>query len=159
MGHERELALLRRQLLRYAMLRLRNRHHAEDAVQDALLAVLEGIGSFSGRSSLRTWVGAILKHKIADCLRASGREEPLDMDIELPGSDPEEGFMRRRFLEALERNLKRLPETAARVFLLREVMGFEPAEVCQRLAISAPNCWVSLHRAKARLRALTPNEI
>ena len=42
---------------------------------------------------------------------------------------------------------------------LREVMGFEPAEVCECLGISAPNCWVSLHRAKARLRTLVPNEV
>lgn len=159
MGHERELALLRRQLLRYAMLRLRNRHHAEDAVQDALLAALEGIGSFSGRSSLRTWIGGILKHKIADRLRAAGREEPITAEPDLPGSDPEEGYARQRFCEAVEAGLARLPGNAASVFMLREVMGLEPAEVSRQLAISLPNCWVTLHRAKARLRVLVPDEI
>lgn len=150
---------MRPHLLRYAMLRLRDRHQAEDAVQDTLLAALEGIGGFSGQSSLRTWAGGILKHKIADRRRASGREEPLEGELELPGSDPEEGFARLRFFDTLEGALKRLPENAARVFMLREVLGFEPAEVCERLAISAPNCWVSLHRAKARLRMLVPNEV
>jgi RNA polymerase sigma-70 factor (ECF subfamily) len=159
MGHERELALLRRQLLRYAMLRLRNRHQAEDVVQDALLAALEGIGSFSGRSSLRTWVGGILKHKIADRLRAPGREEPISIEPDLPGSDPEAGYARQKFVETVEAGLDRLPDRAAHVFVLREVMGLEPAEVSRQLAISLPNCWVTLHRAKARLRELVPDEI
>ncbi len=159
MGHERELALLRRQLLRYALLRLRNRHQAEDAVQDALLAALEGISSFSGRSSLRTWIGGILKHKIADRLRAPVREEPMTMEPDLPGSDPEAGYARQRFFEAVAAGLERLPGNAARVFMLREVMGLEPAEVSRQLAISLPNCSVTLHRAKARLRELVPDEI
>ncbi len=159
MGHEREIALLRRRLLRYAMLRLRNRHQAEDAVQDALLAALEGFDRFSGRSSLRTWVGGILKHKIADRLRASVREEPIAIEPDLPGSDPEDRLARRRFCEAVDAGLGRLPGRAAHVFMLREVMGLEPAEVSRQLAISLPNCWVTLHRAKARLRELVPDEI
>lgn len=136
------------------MLRLRNREQAEDAVQDALLAALEGMARFSGASSLRTWVGSILKHKIVDRMRASGRQEPLDEgDLVLAASDPEEGFVRHRFLETVERSLGRLPANAARVFVLREVMGLDTGEVCEQLAISASNCWVMLHRARRRLQA------
>jgi len=136
------------------MLRLRDREQAEDAVQDALLAALEGMERFSGASSLRTWVGGILKHKIVDRLRASGREQPLDDGgLVLPASDPEEGFARHRFLETVQRSLRRLPANAARVFVLREVLGLDTDEVCEQLAISASNCWVTLHRARRRLQA------
>ena len=160
MSRAQELASLRPGLLRFAMLRLRNREQAEDAVQDTLLAALEGIESFSGSSSLRTWVGGILKHKITDCLRARGREEPMEFDeVVMPESDPEERFFRGRFLEAVQRSLDHLPANAARVFMLREVMGLDPAEVCDSLGMSLSNCWVSLHRAKARLRVLVPNEV
>jgi RNA polymerase sigma-70 factor (TIGR02943 family) len=65
-------------LLRYALLQLRNPAQAEDAVQETLLAALEGRDRFSGRSSLRTWLTGILKHKIIDHLRRSGRERPLN---------------------------------------------------------------------------------
>jgi RNA polymerase sigma-70 factor (ECF subfamily) len=73
-----ELGLLRPQLLRFAMLRLRNAEEAEDVVQETLLAALEGIGRFRGGSSLRTWVTGILQHKIVDRMRAAAREEPLE---------------------------------------------------------------------------------
>src|SRR5258708_30833350 len=50
-------------LLRYAALQLRDRHTAEDVVQETLLAALVGEASFGGRSNLRTWLTGILKHK------------------------------------------------------------------------------------------------
>ncbi len=148
-----ELAELRPRLLKFAQSRLRNIDLAEDAVQETLLAALEGLHRFAGDSSLGTWTGGILKHKIADRMRALGREQLTEMaDAPLPGSDPEESFVRSRFFETLERGLKRLPENTARAFVLREVMGFETGEVCNQLAISAANCWVMMHRARTRLR-------
>lgn len=159
MDQEHALALMRPELLRYAMLRLRNRDQAEDAVQEALLAALQDIGSFSGASSLRTWVGGILKHKIADCLRASSREEQLQVDDrEVPSSDPHERLAGERFVQTVDRSLARLPGLAAKVFVMREVIGMDTAEVCERLSISATNCWVMVHRARLRLRLLVPNE-
>mgnify|MGYP000715180077 CR=1 FL=1 len=59
-------------LLRFASLQLRNPAHAEDVVQETLLAALEGLERFSGRSSLRTWLTGILKHKVIDHLRQAG---------------------------------------------------------------------------------------
>ncbi|MGH8631314.1 MAG: sigma-70 family RNA polymerase sigma factor [Burkholderiales bacterium] len=148
------LARLRPQLLRFAMLRLRNRDQAEDAVQETLLAALEGIGRFGGNSSLGTWLTGILKHKIADAVRASGREEPLEYDeCAMPEHDPAHLLVRSRIFDALENGLKQLPGCAARAFVLREVMGMDTAEVCRELAISSSNCWVMLHRVRARLRA------
>jgi RNA polymerase sigma-70 factor (ECF subfamily) len=149
-----ELGLLRPQLLRFAMLRLRNAEEAEDAVQETLLAALEGIRGFRGGSSLRTWVIGILQHKIVDRMRAAAREEPLEWhETLLSGSDPEHSLVCRRMLNAFERSLRRLPAGAARVFVLREVMGMDTAEVCSALAISASNCWVMHHRVRMRLRA------
>jgi RNA polymerase sigma-70 factor (ECF subfamily) len=148
-----ELARLRPQLLSFAMLRLRNRDLAEDAVQETLLAAIEGIESYAGDSSLATWLYGILRHKIVDGMRARGKEEPyLNGDAPLPESDPEEGFMQRRFFETLERSLTRLPSGAARVFVLRDVLGMDTEEVCRELAISVSNCCVMLHRARIRLR-------
>lgn len=148
-----ELARLRPQLVRFARSRLRDRHQAEDAVQETLLAALEGRGGFAAGSSLRTWVIGILKHKIVDSMRASGREVPLDPENEpVHETGPEDRLARRRLVEALGRGLQRLPANAARAFLLREAIGMDTAEVCKELAISSSNCWVMLHRARKRLR-------
>jgi len=63
---------LRGYLLRVAVLQLRDSDLAEDVVQDTLVAALQGAGGFSGRSSLKTWLTGILKHKIVDARHGSG---------------------------------------------------------------------------------------
>jgi len=154
MSSIQELGRLRPKLLSFAMRRLRNREQAEDAVQETLLAALEGIEGFGGGSSLGTWVTGILKHKIVDAMRASSRDEPLDYDDDLPhDEDPESELARRRVLDAVDARLKQLTSCAARVFVLREVIGMETAEICRELAITSSSCWVMHHRAKKRLRA------
>src|SRR5437773_12284301 len=60
-------------LLRVALLQLRDNELAEDVVQDTLLAALQGAEGFSGRSSLKTWLTGILKHKLVDAIRKRGR--------------------------------------------------------------------------------------
>src|SRR5918911_1327621 len=65
-------------LLRYATLQLRDRHAAEDVVQETLLAALAGEAGFAGRSNLRTWLTGILKHKIVDAIRRLSRETTLE---------------------------------------------------------------------------------
>src|SRR5574337_354688 len=61
-------------LLRVAVLQLRDNDLAEDVVQDTLVAALAGAAGFSGRSSLKTWLTGILKHKIVDAIRRKARE-------------------------------------------------------------------------------------
>ncbi|MGZ8203895.1 MAG: sigma factor, partial [Burkholderiales bacterium] len=51
-------------LVRYALLQLRDASAAEDVVQETLLAALQAAERFGGRSSVRTWLTGILKHKI-----------------------------------------------------------------------------------------------
>ena len=68
-----ELETHRGYLLRVARLQLRDEALAEDVVQETLLAALPGSG-FSGKSSLKTWLTGILKHKIVDAIRRKQRE-------------------------------------------------------------------------------------
>ncbi|HWM41926.1 MAG TPA: sigma-70 family RNA polymerase sigma factor [Burkholderiales bacterium] len=148
------LGSFRPQLLRFAVRRLGNREHAEDAVQETLLAALEGLERFGGDSSLGTWLFAILKHKIVDALRLGSREEPLDGDGDLMhDASPESELARRGVLEAVDAALTRLPARAARVFVLRGVLGMDTDEVCRELSISSANCWVMHHRVRQKLRA------
>src|SRR5262245_42092944 len=69
----REIEIHRGYLLRVAQLQLRARDLAEDVVQDTLVAALGGSG-FAGKSSVKTWLTGILKHKIVDAIRRKQRE-------------------------------------------------------------------------------------
>src|SRR5712691_4852505 len=161
-------------LFKFAMLQLRNQTQAEDAVQETLMAAIHGAKSFAGKSSVRTWLVGILKHKIVDYIRRASREQPLDLpDAEtsledfdvlykedghyasMPAEwgDPEAALSQRKFFETLEHCLEGLPKNTARVFVMREVMGIETPEICKELAITATNCWVLLYRARMSLRA------
>lgn len=156
----RELGSFRPHLLGFAMRRLRDADRAEDAVQDTLLAALEGIERFGGGSSLGTWLVGILKHKIADALRRPQREEALECDeLVSLDHDPVRGLAHMRLLGALDAGLKRLPAGTARVFVMRQVMGMDLAEVCRELAISPANCSVMNHRARVRLRSLAADAL
>lgn len=166
-----ELAKYRARLMKVARTRLFNPVHAEDAVQETLLAAIESLDSYSGGGSLYGWLKGILRHKIVDCVRRSARDQwqemdgdgsPLNMDeIDAPGAAawsgcgpecPVQALTRRRLLEALEDVIRELPERTAQVFMLREWAGFSTAEICSDLAVSETHCSVMVHRARNRIR-------
>jgi len=174
-SHIDELVSLRRDMLKFARLQLRDDASAEDAVQEALAAALSGQKQFNNRAQLKTWVFAILKNKIIDIIRERIRSPGIAVTVEeipedayddlfneggfwqentRPSSwgDPESSFSSQQFWQVFEICLTRLPENTARVFMMREMLGFETEEICKELAISPTNCWVVLHRARMGLR-------
>ena len=165
-------------LLRYATAQLRDGQLAEEAVQEALVAALEGIGGFGGKSSLRTWLTSILRFKVIDLQRravAERNRRPLDEESldesdeswledlfdatghwrEAPQawSNPEAALEQRRFWQVFEACLDRLPPAGQRVFFKREVLGDETDSICKDEGITPSNCWVILHRSRLALRA------
>ncbi|MDQ6976757.1 MAG: sigma-70 family RNA polymerase sigma factor, partial [Ghiorsea sp.] len=61
-------------LYRFAMQRAQNEELAADLVQETLLAAWKSKDSFSGNSTIRTWLIGILKHKWIDYLRKEIRQ-------------------------------------------------------------------------------------
>lgn len=161
-------------LMRYALLQLRDPTAAEDAVQETLLAALQTGTRFAGRSSVKTWLVGILKHKIIDTHRRQAREQPLpgtegdetDPDIAdaafaedghwnaFPSSwgSPERSLESTEFWTIFEMCAQVMPPRNARVFVMREVLELETEEICKELGITATNCWVMLHRARLAMR-------
>jgi len=78
----------------YALLRLRSPDLAADVVQETFLEALRARSSFSGRSSERTWLVGILRHKIVDHLRRV-RGEPATGNGESANGTSESPFDRR----------------------------------------------------------------
>ena len=150
-----ELTRLRPRLVRFAQRRLPSLEQAEDAVQETLVAAIEGSGRYAGASSPSTWLFGILKHKITDCQRGAAREKHLAIDDEQAApaeGGPEETYALRNFMAVVDGSLARLPAKGARAFLLREVWGADTHEVCDEMGITPSNCWVLVHRARERLR-------
>lgn len=82
------LPQLRKELLRFAVLQLRNRDLAEDVVQDALASAFAAQERFEQRASVKTWVFSILKNKIVDLLRDRWNKNRVDLiDADSDDSD------------------------------------------------------------------------
>ncbi len=175
------IAELRKKMLKFAMLQLSDPHLAEDAVQEALIAALKNADSFHRRSALKTWVFAILKNKIADVLRQKTRrsevsqlstnvegDDNLDKLFNARGfwqadekpvtwSEPMESVQNDHFWLVFEACLEHLPESQARLFMMREFIQLDTAEICETLKISTSNLHVMLYRSRLRLRECLEN--
>ena len=161
-------------LFRYALVRVRKREVAEDLVQETLLAAMRGREKFGGRSSERSWLCGILKHKVSDHFRKLGRETSFT-DLESLADEFSEKFVpegywvhvkgpkewkpeadevihRAEFWQTMRDCLDKLPERIANVFMLREMEEVESKQICSMLSISESNLWVMLYRARMALR-------
>jgi RNA polymerase sigma-70 factor (ECF subfamily) len=157
------VAAHREHLLRFARRRLRDPALAEDVVHDVFAAVIAGQARFEQRSSLRTWLVAILKHKIVDAVRKRAGECSLDAltdneaSAPLPAlSDHADPCLVAEHRQALRRTLLRLealPAPLRRVFEMHVVLGHSTSEVCSALDITPGNLWVRVHRARKELLA------
>ncbi len=156
---------------------------AEEIVQDTWAAALTGIDTFEGKSSLKTWLFAIVLNRAKSRRERDQRQVPLSslgpQDDEEGGVDPswftENGHwnhpverwsddtpdrvlndkeLRKRLLTALEQ----LPERLRTVLVMRDIEGLDSAEVCNVLGVSETNQRVLLHRARTRMRALLEEE-
>lgn len=161
-------------LFAFAFSRLHNETIAEDLVQETLLAALQAQQKFSNNSSERTWLTAILKHKIIDHFRKNSRQTLFTSDKEKTNlfddegswqesptdwsSTPESLHQQKEFQAVLQECLADLPKNLLAVFTLREIEGMESKEICEILNLSPNNLWVMLHRARLQLRQSLENK-
>lgn len=162
-------------LLKFARLQLRNEAWAEDAVSETIVAALAKPQAFGNRSQLKTWLVGILKHKVIDVFRLNARTVALDTEPDMAhGNDeldaltfkanghfeqapadwgnPEQDLQSRQFFAVLEVCTEQMPSAMGRVFLMREWLELSSDDICKELGLSATNLYVTLHRARLRLR-------
>jgi RNA polymerase sigma-70 factor, ECF subfamily len=130
-------------LFAYLRYSLPTREDAEDVLSETMVASVEAIKNFDGKSQLSTWLYAIARRKVADYWRKAGRdtEELSDLFQSAPN-----GFSL-EFREALAS----LPENTRQALLLRYREGFSVGEVAQILGRSYKATESLLSRARALL--------
>lgn len=158
-------------LYSYALLSVKDKHVAEDLVQETLLAALTAKDSFAYQSTIRTWLTGILKHKLIDYYRKQGRmvtfddlvdEEDNFLDsffktnsrwIDQPDvfPNPESAFQQKEFWKVFQKCLSGLKPRQAEVFLAKEIHGMSNDEICKCFSLTPTNGWVLLHRARLSL--------
>lgn len=138
--------------LAYVM--LKNRHDAQDAVQETFLAVFEGASKFAGKASVKTWITRILIKRIARVRRHRQwgrlifmtRDESLDMAPK--NTQPEHADIQIDTLQAIAE----LKEEFRSVVMLRELQGFSYAQIAEILDLPVGTVESRLHRGRTQLK-------
>jgi RNA polymerase sigma-70 factor (ECF subfamily) len=167
-------------MLRVARGYVPNHEIAEEVVQETWIALLKGIDNFEARSSLRTWLFAVMiniakkrgmrERRDADAAMAAftgGTVDPARFrtdDDPYPGhwkqgqgpcpfpETPEGSVLGNELVDVARGELDKLPERQRMVVTLRDMLGFDSSEVCELLDISIANQRVLLHRGRAAVR-------
>jgi len=159
-------------LYRFARARVRDSFAAEDLVQETLLAAYRSREGFSRKSTVKTWLTGIMKHKIMDYYRKLKPEQSIenidDFSYNLNnlfaehekwkikpgewGGDPQNVFEGKEFMAAIQTCLADMPERMSLAFTLREKEGATTSEISELLQTGKENCWVILYRARMLLR-------
>lgn len=159
-------------LYRYAFFRTSNQQVAEDLLQDTLLAAFESKDRFAYKSSEKTWLTGILKHKILDYFRAYYKKINIELNDTLANeleqlyfddkeswqyfpdgwSTQEESLSNQDFQKVLNDCLEALPPHMLQLFLLRDE-GLSSKQLCNIFNLKTTNnVWVTLSRTRMRLR-------
>ena len=174
-------ALIRRfhtSLVNVATALIGSRAQAEEVVQDAWLAVHAGIDRFEGRSSLTTWIFAIVLNRARTRAARESRTValPAILDglstpdpvmpatafkadghwVETPALwddlSPERVVAGQQLWRHVTAVIDSLPAGQKAVITLRDLEGQDAETVCELLGISPENQRVLLHRARGRVR-------
>ena len=174
-------------MLRVARGYVPSREIAEEVVQETWIALLKGIDSFEGRSSVRTWLFTVLINiakrrgmrerrdadvavmaftgATVDPARFRGSDDPypghwLPNEVPSPFPDtPEGSVLGDELITLARRELDKLPERQRVVVTMRDMLGLGSAEVCELLDISFANQRVLLHRGRAAVRQVLESSL
>ncbi len=139
---------------------------AEDVLQNTFLKAFQHLKDFEGRSSLSTWLYRIASNEALMLIRKQRPE--VSLSDAAPEDDdhrdyfperftdwcclPEEEFLSSESTAALDRAVRRLPETLRIVFILRDIEGLSIQETSETLDLSESAVKTRLLRARLRLR-------
>jgi RNA polymerase sigma-70 factor (ECF subfamily) len=167
-------------MLRVARGYVRTHASAEEVVQEAWIALLKGIAKFEGRSSVRTWLFSILINIAKARALRERRDTEVEVmaftggtvdpgrfrgaDDEWPGhwredavpapfpETPEGAVLGGELIAVARNQLEKLPERQRVVVMMRDMLGFDSADVRELLDISVANQRVLLHRGRSAVR-------
>lgn len=146
------------QLYRYCREALRDEALADDVHQRVFIEAHRDLPAFAGRSSLRTWLFAIARHRILDATKSRRRAQAhLDddetADIVDPRPTPDQRIDDARLREALAHCLDQLGEHVRSAVLLRYQQGFSFEEMAGICDDKAGTLQARVTRALPKLRS------
>ena len=137
-----------------------NSEDAEEAAQDAFLALWRGIDRFRQESSLSTWIYRLATNACIDTLRRRKKQsgsvslddEELFVDAVDTSPQPQETVEHREAQKLLQEGLSALPEEYRKVLILREIEGLSYTEIAESASIELGTVKSRISRGRSLLR-------
>ncbi len=137
-------------LLQTCYLILRDRHEAEDVVQDTFIRVFRSINNFKGESSLYTWIYSIAVNNARDRLRS--RKEFVELSRELSDDgDLESEYVEEIDKESLRRAVHEMSTIYREVLVLYYFRSFSIPEISKMTGESQGTIKSRLSRGRKQL--------
>ena len=139
---------------------LHNDHDAEDAVQQAIFAILKNFDKISEIKcpQTRSFVVTVIERKAIDLYRAKKRNTVISFDeeyINVPAPAEGESVAART---DLARALAMLPTRYRELLLLKYDSGYSEQEIAVMCSMTPANVKKTIHRAKKKLELLLEKE-
>ncbi len=139
---------------------LRNPEDADEATQEAMLRVYQGLSRFNGRYALQPWVARIATNISLDVTRARARrprtgDQPvtdLHDDLHDRSADPQEVVEQALDREQINRVLEEIPDHHREALVLREFEGRSHKEIGEAMGVTPSQAKALIHRAKGSFR-------
>ncbi|MGI5868088.1 MAG: RNA polymerase sigma factor [Kiritimatiellia bacterium] len=147
------------------LVRLTGEDAAEDVFMTATLNAWKAIGSFSGKSSYRTWLFSIARYAALDHLRKIKSRKEVSADDDESAANiasirddaaqhPAQQLQDEERARIIEASLQKLPEHHRTPLVLFYYQDFQYSEIAETLGISIGTVMSRLHHAKAKLSKL-----
>jgi len=138
----------------YIRARVDNISDSEEILQDTLLATIEALRDYSGRSSLSTYIYGIANHKVIDYYRKKKIVQVFFSRIPEIGEffssllGPEEEYDEKILQESIEEVFLRLKPSYKIILILKYVNGMSIKEISEKLSETVKMVESRLFRAR-----------
>lgn len=130
-----------------------SREDANDILHDTFIKIFDKIRTIQDNENLTAWMRRVTVNTALDFLRAKA-ETTLSLEIEQEASSQIETppTYSRHDIQIIMQAISQLPDLRRIIFNMREIEGYEYADIAQRLNITESAARVNLNRAKQQLR-------
>lgn len=140
-----------RQIFNYLHQLTRNRHDAEDLVQETFIKAYRAIHRYDASFAFATWLFTIAKRTAYSHFRSAGRAEEYPPDHQVDRTNPATLLEEKDESDSLWALARRLKQNQYEALWLRYGEGFSVAEIARIMNTNQIHVKVLLHRARATL--------
>ena len=134
--------------------RTQNRQHAEDLTQEVFYYAIKNFHTFSGKSTIETWLFSIAKNRLSNFYQSKKYKQQLLEKIAKQDSHeatPEQQFLKKERTNTLMEAIQKLDDLQREIVTLRIFGELSFKEIATLVNKSENHTRIIFHRAKLKI--------